>query len=207
MRTEITKTLLDSWLYTFNAGEDQQEQAWEDFLSTLRRERKPPNEDMQKGLDFENQVWAAAKQYALGANYHEEWKTGAERIAAIVRGGQWQIPVNADITVSGHDFWLNGRIDVLKAGVIYDIKFKTKSFSSLDLAGCYLHAPQHSIYLYCVPEAFRFDYLVSDGDALYTESYTRKTAVPVTRYLQDWLNWLETEPELKQLYEERWAKV
>ncbi len=205
MRTEITKTLLDSWLHTFAAGIDQADEAREEFISTLRREKRPPNENMQLGLDFENQVWARANRYALGSGYHKEWEEGAGRIASIVQGGQWQVPIHADITVDGHDFWLNGRIDVLKAGTIFDIKFKAKNFNGLDLAGSYLYSPQHPIYLYCVPEALQFVYLVSDGCSLYTEGYTQRNTIPVQTHLQNWIAWLETEPELKQLYIEKWA--
>jgi hypothetical protein len=94
---------------------------------------------------------------------------------------------------------------VVKAGVIYDVKFKTKSFGSLDLWGSYRHSAQHSAYLRCLPEAYQFVYLVSDGDDMYTETYDRKNSEPIENIIHHFLEWMKTEPELLKLYDERWA--
>ena len=58
MRYLMTQSLLSSWLYTFNCPDDYEEEAFNDFLSTLRREPHETNEAMQNGIDFENLVTA-----------------------------------------------------------------------------------------------------------------------------------------------------
>ncbi len=222
MKTRITKTLLDSWGYMFDCAEGYEQEAREEFITTLKREQTPPNEAQQAGLEFEHLVQEIAE-----GRFHPEWVgsgtvstvtgeemgydrfpknyTGAKKIAEIVRGGQWQVHVSTDVTVDGRTFWLHGFCDVMKAGVIYDVKYKTKSFANLDLWHSYSHSSQHSAYLRCVPEAYKFIYLISDGQDLYTEEYTPKTAEPIENVIRNFMNWLKGEPELLQIYEEKWT--
>ena len=202
MKTRITKTLLDSWNYMFDCAEGFEQEARDEFITTLKREPTPPNEAQQAGLDFEKLVMRIAQ--GEDVTRLEKGYNGAKQIADIVRGGQWQVHVDTDVEVDGRIFWLHGFIDVLKAGVIYDVKFKTKSFSNLDLWHCYRHSSQHSAYLKCVPEAYEFVYLISDGNDLYTEAYTRQTAEPIENIIRNFMNWLKGEPELLKIYEERW---
>ena len=202
MRTRITKTLLDSWGYMYNCFEGNEDAAREEFITTLKREQVPPNEAQQAGLDFENLVMRIAKGEKVSEN--EKHYAGAKKIAEIVKGGQWQVHVDTNITVDGRDFWLHGFCDVVKAGVIYDVKFKTKSFQSIDLWNAYKHSSQHSAYLRCLPEAYEFVYLISDGEDLYTEAYTRRNSVPIEDIVRNFMEWLKTEPELLKIYEERW---
>ena len=201
--TRITKTLLDSWGYMFNCAEGQEDNARDEFITTLKREPTPPNEAQQAGLDFETLVMKIAN----GDPVQESDRNypGAKKIAEIVKGGQWQVHVDADVTVDGRTFWLHGFCDVVRAGVIYDVKFKTKSFGGLDLWGSYRNSAQHSAYLRCLPEAYEFVYLVSDGEDLYTEAYNRLNSRPIEEIIHDFMSWLDGEPELKQIYEERWV--
>ena len=203
MKTRITKTLLDSWNYLFDCAEGQEDNAREEFLTTLKREQTPPNEAQQAGLDFEKLVMRIAQ----GENVTpmEKGYNGAKQIADIVRGGQWQVHVDTDVEVDGRTFWLHGFCDVIKAGVIYDVKFKTKSFNNLDLWHSYSHSSQHCAYLRCVPEAYEFVYLVSDGESLYTEACDRRNSEPIENIIRNFMNWLKGEPELLQIYEERWV--
>lgn len=203
MKTRITKTLLDSWNYLFDCVEGQEDNAREEFLTTLKREQTPPNEAQQAGLDFEKLVMRIAQ--GEDVSYMEKGYNGAKQIADIVRGGQWQVHVDTDVEVDGRTFWLHGFCDVIKAGVIYDVKFKTKSFNNLDLWHSYSHSSQHCAYLRCVPEAYEFVYLVSDGDSLYTEAYDRRNSEPIENIIRNFMNWLKGEPELLQIYEERWV--
>ena len=222
MRTRITKTLLDSWNYMFDCAEGQEDNAREEFLTTLKREQTPPNEAQQAGLDFEHLVMEIAEGRfvpewvgdgtvnsvsgeAMGYDKYPKNYAGAKKIAEIVQGGQWQVHVDTNLTVDGRDFWLHGFCDVVKAGVIYDIKFKNKSFGGLDLYGSYRGHSQHSAYLRCLPEAYQFVYLVSDGDDLYTEAYDRKNSEPIENIIHHFLEWMKTEPELLKIYEERWV--
>ena len=222
MKTRITKTLLDSWNYLFDCAEGQEDNAREEFLTTLKREQTPPNEAQQAGLDFEHLVMEIAEGRfrpefvtdgtvnsvsgeVMGYDRYPKYYAGAKQIADIVRGGQWQVHVDTDVEVDGRTFWLHGFCDVIKAGVIYDVKFKTKSFNNLDLWHSYSHSSQHCAYLRCVPEAYEFVYLVSDGDSLYTEAYDRRNSEPIENIIRNFMNWLKGEPELLQIYEERWV--
>lgn len=174
----ITKSLLSSWGYTFDCAEGKEE-AYDDFLRALRREETPTPKAAQEGIDFENTVYnvAAGRPTAIRPG----WENGVQKIASIIRGAQVQVRVQRDICVDNVDYLVYGVLDALKAGVIYDVKYKIKSFSQLDLAGDYLDNPQHPAYLYMVPEAREFQYLVSDGDDLYIEHYTPAE----TRYIGD----------------------
>lgn len=202
MKTRITKTLLDSWAYTFDCYEGGEEDAMNDFLKTLNREPIEENEAIANGKAFEKLVEDMAEGREVSPG---KWNEGARKCAEIVKGGQWQVHVDADLTVGGREFWLHGFCDVVKAGVIYDIKFKQKSFGGLDLYGSYRNHSQHSAYLRCLPEAYEFVYLVSDGDELYTEAYTRQTCRPIEDIIQEFMNWLESKPELLKIYEEKWV--
>jgi hypothetical protein len=202
MKTRITKTLLDSWAYTFDCYEGGEEDAMNDFLKTLNREPIEENEAIANGKAFEKLVEDMAEGREVSPG---KWNEGARKCAEIVKGGQWQVHVDTDLTVGGREFWLHGFCDVVKAGVIYDIKFKQKSFGGLDLYGSYRNHSQHSAYLRCLPEAYEFVYLVSDGDELYTEAYTRQTCRPIEDIIQEFMNWLESKPELLKIYEEKWV--
>ena len=202
MKTRITKTLLDSWAYTFDCYEGGEEDAMNDFLKTLNREPIEENEAIANGKAFEKLVEDMAEGREVSPG---KWNEGARKCAEIVKGGQWQVHVDTDLTVGGREFWLHGFCDVVKAGVIYDVKYKTKSFASLDLWKSYRNHSQHSAYLRCLPEAYEFVYLVSDGDELYTEAYTRQTCRPIEDIIQEFMNWLESKPELLKIYEEKWV--
>lgn len=203
MKTRITKTLLDSWNYLFDCFDGNEDSAMEEFLHTLNRDAVPPNEAQQAGLEFENLVMRIANGETVSET--EKHYAGAKKCAEYVKGGQWQVHVDTDVTVDGRTFWLHGFCDVVRAGMIYDIKFKTKSFSGLDLWGSYRNSAQHSAYLRCLPEAYGFMYLVSDGEDLYTEGYDRKNSRPIEEIIHDFMTWLNDHPDLLQIYNERWV--
>lgn len=221
MKTRITKTLLDSWAYTFDCMEGYEEDAMNDFITTLKREPIEETDAIKNGKAFEKLCeeistgkfvpeWVGSGTVnsvtgeEMGYEQYPKWYSGAKKIADIVQGGQWQVHVDTDLHVAGRDLWLHGFCDVVKAGVIYDIKFKNKSFGGLDLYGSYRNHSQHSAYLRCLPEAYEFVYLVSDGDELYTEAYNRLNSRPIEEIIAEFFAWLETRPELLQIYEERW---
>ena len=187
----ITYSLLSSWLYIYRAYEGYEDAAYEDLLSTLRREDRPPNEAMQAGIDFENMVnacadGAQAKTEAVGA------------VADIVRGGQKQVALYKDKNIGGFDFLLYGRLDCLKAGTIYDIKF-SKSYE----VGKFLDNTQHPFYFEICPEAREFEYLVSDGTDMFREKYHRDEVSDIDRTILDFMEFLKSV-NLWDLYCEKW---
>ena len=179
----ITHSLLSSWLYAMkdNPYEDLTTEAdpWEDFLRTLRREPGKPSDAMTKGLDFERDVMRCVD----GA---EPKYPAAAKIADIVRGGIFQLSQNVSLSVSGIPLVLHGRLDVLKAGVIYDIKFSGKYER-----GKFLESTQHPAYFELIPEAEEFSYLVSDMNSLWIETYRRNETPSIIPTIQDFLLWLE----------------
>ena len=96
--------------------------------------------------------------------------------------------------------------DALKAGIIYDVKFSNKGFGSADLAGKYLDSPQHSTYFYILPEARAFQYLVSDGVDLYTETYTPAQSRPLSEIVDEFIRSLEAM-KLLDVYKAKWLSL
>ncbi len=204
MKTLITQTLLSSWLYTFNCMEGCEEDAEADFLRTLRREpMEEPSEAITNGIAFENGVYALMKN-SNDITVYPAWRQVSSRIADIVRGGQVQVKVQRDIVVDDEAYLLYGICDVVRAGIIYDLKFSSKAFGSAEMAGKYLESPQHPAYLYCLPTAWKFIYLCSDGVDLYAEEYTR----PRTPYIGDTIRNFRNDLRLRgleEIYLEKWG--
>ena len=221
MRYLMTQSLLSSWLYTFNCPDDYEEEAFNDFLSTLRREPHETNEAMQNGIDFENlvtailngaptaiqrdKVWGRDEFKVRTVPVQEhKWYTGASKVAKILQGAQLQVKAMRDTFILGNNLLLYGILDGLKAGVIYDIKFLNKGMGGAELAGKYLESPQHPMYFELVPNAYEFQYLVSDGTDLYIETYSREDTPPIEAEIENFLCWLDAAGYLK-IYKEKWV--
>lgn len=203
MRMLITQSLLSSWLYTFDCMEGCEEDANADFLRTLRREpMAEPTKAIENGIAFEKCVYALAKD-PNDITVYPAWHQAAGRIADIIRGGQIQVKVQRDIVVDGETYLLYGILDALKAGTIYDVKWSEKGFGSAEMAGKYLASPQHPAYLYCVPGAFKFVYLCSDGESLYTETYTRAQTLDIAEIIRNFRQDIRLRG-LEALYMEKW---
>ncbi len=147
----ITQSLLGAWLYQYRAFD--QESAHKDFLRVLRREKSKPTQAILDGIQFENMVTACCEGSPPPEGH--KWGEAVRAIADRVKGAQFQVAAQRTAVVEGIPFLLYGRLDALKAGVIYDIKF-SRSYQ----VGKYLDSPQHPMYFALVPEARRFEYLV-----------------------------------------------
>ena len=118
----ITPSLLNSWAYIWTCVDgvreaesdkvcledkkaDAQEKALQDFLKTLNREPIEDNFFMRQGREFEDACYR-----------------GETCVSPIIKGGAYQIVGTKDITIDGIRFLMYGRLDVLKGGIIYDIK-------------------------------------------------------------------------------------
>lgn len=169
----ITQSLLSSWLYIYDCFDGYEDSAMDAFLHTLRREPEELDDEqrqrIQNGIEFENEVYSQAAGECRAP--HPKWESGICEIADLLKGAQFQVKVYREIEVAGITFLVYGILDALREAVISDVKFKNKSFGSLDLAGDYLNSPQHPLYFYLVPEARLFRYLVSDGQDVYIEQY------------------------------------
>ena len=198
----ITKTLLESWRYCFNCFEGYEEEAYADFLKTLRREPVEPNEAMMNGLTFEDRVYRAAAGKTIRSD--AKWREGALKVAEVIKGAQIQVPISKPIEVDGTTYLLKGVLDALKAGVIYDVKFLNKSLGSADVYGKWLNCTQHPAYFYLVPEAHEFQYVGSDGEDIYIETYQRDQTPYIGEIIHDFLEFLKAEG-LTDVFMEKWV--
>lgn len=197
----ITQSLLSSWNYVHNCWEGCEEDAMASFLSTLRREPAEVTEAMQDGIEFENAVYAEAS--GLLRPLHPKWERGICEVAAFLKGAQFQVRVQREIQIAGMTFLVYGVLDALQAGIISDVKFKSKSFGSLDLAGEYFDSPQHPFYFFMVPEARLFRYLVSDGTDLYIEQYTPDETPDAGELIAEFVDFLNVTGHM-ETYKKYW---
>ena len=221
----ITHSLLSSWLYSMkeNPYEDAESTAepMADFLRTLRREPTPTTEAMQKGIDFENLVadiladkvrpefvtdgtinTSSYSGEVMGYDKYPKWYYAAKKVANIIRGGLLQVPESKTVEIGGMQILLYGRLDALKAGTVYDIKFS----GSYD-RGKYFDSTQHPMYLELVPEAQSFVYIISNGTEVWTEEYRREELItPITYIASDFLDWLSAMG-LMELFKEKWLAL
>lgn len=201
-RFMVTHSLLNSWNYAIkeNPFEDatSERDPMADFLATLRREPIPVNEAMQNGIDFEDLVTAIVKG---NADPGHRWYNAANEVANIVKGAQLQHRANRTVRVGDKNIFLYGRLDALKAGVIYDIKYT----SNYD-AGKYFDNTQHPMYFTLVPEAYGFTYLASNGSNVWPEHYRRDETPDILQTIQHFLRWLDSQG-LMQTYLDNWEAL
>ena len=200
----MTQSLLSAWAYTFDCFEGCEDDAQAEFLRTLRREPGETTEAMLNGRTFEDRVYSAAEGKTIRSD--AKWRTGALAIADIIRGAQIQVKASREITVDGMKFLVFGILDALKAGVIYDVKFMSKSMNSADIYGKYLESAQHPAYFYLVPEATEFKYLVSDGDDIYIETYRREDTRPISDFIHEFIASIKQQG-LMDVYKEHWRAL
>ena len=190
----ITQSLLGAWLYQYQAFD--QESAHKDFLRVLRREKSKPTQAILDGIQFENMVTACCEGSPPPEGH--KWDQAVRAIADRVQGAQFQVVAQRTAVVEDIPFLLYGRLDALKAGVIYDIKF-SRSYQ----VGKYLDSPQHPMYFALVPEAYRFEYLVFTGSDVCVESYDREDAPEIFPTIRNFMNYLELS-ELDKIYCKKW---
>ena len=185
----MTHSLLSSWLYAMKDSpyEDAttERDSYDEFMKTLRRAPTETTKAMQNGIDFENLVTKIVngessqirstetqdgQQRLLDAKplTENQWYDAANQIANIIKGAQLQYRARRIIQVGDMSLVLYGKLDALKAGVVYDIKF-----SSGYEKGKYFSSTQHPTYLELIPEASEFTYLVSNGNSVWYETYRR----------------------------------
>lgn len=195
----VTPSLLNSWLYIWLSRanvkesandaiclEDKQDlamqKAYDEFLGTLRREQTPPNENMLRGIKYEDDCYK-----------------GLTDASPIIKGGAFQIVGKKNVIVDNVTFLMYGRLDVLKNGIIYDIKRVTRYATQK-----YLHSAQHGFYMDLFPNASQFTYLAFDGNKLHQETYYRGQYKPTEAILSDFIQWLR-ENNLWDIYASLWA--
>lgn len=198
----MTHSLLSAWLYSMQdnpfADATQEDTSKEDFLRVLRREPTLTTEAMQNGIDFEDLVTELVRGEQPDPA-KAAWMEPAQKVAGIIRGGQLQYVATRKVVVDRTEFLLYGRLDALKAGRIYDIKF-SKGYER----GKYIDSTQHPMYLELLPSAESFTYLVSNGTELWTEKYRRDETRSIFPIIRDFVAYLDGTG-LMPIYREHWV--
>jgi hypothetical protein len=201
----MTHSLLSAWQYAMSedpyADATTERDPMEDFMKVLRREPRETTEAMQNGLDFEALVYRIARGVHETTNKDDRWYDAACQISDVIIGGTIQLKAKADLRLAGTNILLFGVLDVLKAGTIYDVKF-SKSYER----GKYFDSTQHPAYFYLIPEAREFTYLVSNGSAVYTETYRREETRSIEPVISEFLGWLDG-CGLMPIYREKWVAL
>ena len=86
------------------------------------------------------------------------------------------------------------------------MKFTNTSLRSADIYGKYLTSAQHPAYFFLVPEAMDFKYLVSDGEDMYIECYTRENTRFIGSIIEDFIDSISSSG-LLDLYKEHWLAL
>ena len=175
----ITQSLISAWQWGLKL-----EDGYDDFLSTLRREPIKPNKAMLDGQRFENILNSTLNGVPIDPAH--EWYVPITDLTLTLWGAQQQVALSKDVTVDGINFVLYGRLDYLKAGIIYDTKF-SKTYR----VGKYLESPQHPMYFALVPEAREFQYKICDGTYVYTETYRPDEVEPIERTIKHFMGFLD----------------
>ena len=192
-KVRITKSLLDSWLWAF-----KREDGWDDFLSTLHREKKPPTQAMLDGTRFENVLNNVLKGEAIPADH--EWHSVIAEMSKDLQGSQQQVVLFSDCEVNGQPFLLHGVLDYLLAGSILDCKFtKNYHLNKYFWEG----TSQTAMYLALVPEARDFTYIISDGNYVYREKYPRDIVPPIEPIINNFMQYLKKHG-LWEVFCEKW---
>lgn len=198
MRYLITPTLLNSWDYLMKVDDEYGEDAKASFLQTLSRDKFEPTEAMQKGNQFEADVFAYVDGYrpTLVDDY---WECVAE-IAAKVHGGVRQLAVKTEIVVNGQAYLLYGKVDHLAGPWATDIKW-TGNYEFPK----FKDTAQHPLYLACLPAVPSFRYLISDGRRTYEEVYQRGECALPEDLVRDFVVSLSRLPDALETFKSKWV--
>lgn len=175
----ITQSLLSSWLWSY-----KREDGYDDFLKTLRKEPIQQTKQRLEGIRFENVLNVVLNGAEIEPTH--EWYKPIMELYPILHGAQQQAAIYRDVTVQGARFVLYGRLDFLKAGIIYDTKY-SKTYR----VGKYIDSPQHPMYFALVPEAYEFQYKICDGRYIYTETYRPDEVEPIERTIKQFMDFLD----------------
>lgn len=187
----ITQSLLSGWLWSYKL-----EDGYDDFLKTLRREPIQQTKAMLEGIRFENCLNAVLDGAEIEPTH--EWYKPITQLANELEGAQQQAALSKDVTIGGIDFVLYGKLDYLRAGIVYDTKY-SKTYR----VGKYLDSPQHPMYFALVPEAYEFQYKICDGKYVYTETYRPDDVEPIENMIEDFMRHLDKH-NLVQIYTDKW---
>lgn len=207
MTFKITPSLYNAWYFyrypMFERDEQMEQDARAEFLSALRKERKPDNPDQARGHLFETWVENLAKLKApedLEELEPDELKCAAE-IADNCRDGVFQERDGKELP-SGN--YIYGVADCILPTTIVD--FKRVGAGKYE-QGKYQKSIQHLAYMY-IWDSKRFDYLICDGspepfDEFYT--WTDGSLGQLESRIALCIHDINCDPELAAVFAENWT--
>lgn len=184
----ITTDLLNAWVKYIQAEDEYQAYIEGDFLNILNR-----NEiqiDTFPGL---------VQLYAEGKIQDPE--PGVKEIAKMISGGVWIVSGSACRNISGTEFILHSRPDVIRGPVAFNIKYCQRYKT-----GDFFHCADHKLAFACFPGIREFHYLISAGKNVYTETYSRDGAWGVESIIFNFLVWLSFNSGYEKTYLEKWSQ-
>lgn len=204
----MTASLLNSWQYIFDSEgfvqeaeddtmclEDKRELAYNkakaSFILDLKRVKQPTTEAIEKGNQYESDVYAGKD----------------EVFSPYVKEGAFQAIFKKDVEIDGLPIQFYGVLDCLKKGRIMDIK-RVGHYSKG--GGKYKTSHQHPLYLYLVPNAIDFTYLICDDNGEHhTERYIRENCEDILQASSQFISWLKANYDEKgvnlfDIYKSNW---
>lgn len=169
MKLAITPTLLGSFDWCLNAPSSWKERAFRDFAATIRREKKEYGIEAQKGVEFEDNVYAVCDAISAGSIQNTQGTKLFQSVVEKCIGGRFQEwgQLYFDVEEIG-TFRAYGKLDVNfdvgserhPAGHIIDLK-TTVNYKG---EAKYLSGWQH--LMYCLSKNVpTFEYLVAEWQA------------------------------------------
>lgn len=187
-------------------AEEIEGKARQDWLDCLNKVKKPANEILQRGINFETAVFELTQGTEKGdrnsivppvfPTLDEKEQQTARIIADMVKGGMWQETVCK--TIGNYVFY--GKADIIRGNTIFDIK----RVSKYDL-GKYLKSIQHLIYMEC-SGIDNFRYVISDGSNVYAEDYHRDadTRQNLLARTEQMVSFIRGNEEFNAAFEKNW---
>jgi hypothetical protein len=214
MPWKVTPSLYNSWLFyrypQFDRDEAQEAEARAEFISALRKERKPDTPEQARGHLFENTIEYLATGKTSGQiisldpdnEFTDKDELACARVIADnCRDGVFQERDGRELP-SGN--YIYGVADCILPTTIVD--FKRVGAGKYE-QGKYQESIQHLAYMY-IWESKRFDYLICDGsDEPFDEFYTWNDGSlgclesRIALMIHD----INCDPEMAKIFAENWA--
>lgn len=198
----VTASLLNSYLYMMNSSEEYEDKAKADFLGMLRKDEFVSNEYIRSGFKFEDDVKALAYDREID-DQDENYVACVREAAEIVKNGMWQVGGSYHMDVGGDDIVLYARVDVLKAGVAYDLKRVHRTPTIPKFSG----SAQHRIYLLAFPGVEKAEYIICDGSRLYREEYRSSEHTDIHGIMDGFMRVVKSNDEYMTHFYEKWRSV
>lgn len=202
MRYLLTPSLYDNWRF-YRLLESKEKQ---DFLDTLLKKEVEKTPQMMAGIKFENDILKISKgrsdfvESVKEIEGDDAYLKCVTEVAATVREGLWQERVMFDAHLSGTDFLIYGKMDVVKRDWIYDIK-RTENYE----VGKYTESVQHPVYMKG-SGINKFRYIISDGESVWHEDYAMTDGMEAAMWssLRDLVDGIMDDDDFRRAYQEKW---